>query len=102
VGLIGVARDHLLPPDNLIGALYDRLRPGHRENSAHTKPTLSPEQEKALVEKLRSMEEGPPPSSDADLLQGDKTVTYKRMVPHRRGRFHFLPRKVLEKDKSSN
>jgi hypothetical protein len=99
-GLIGVAGDHLLPKDSFIGALYDRLHPGRREFMARPQPKLSPEQEKALVDRLNAMTDAPPPSSDADLSEEDKAVTFIRMVPVRRGRFPFLPKNVREKRKS--
>lgn len=99
-GLIAVAGDHLPPADSLIGALYDRLHPGYREDMARPQPNLSPEQEKALVERLNAMVDAPPPSSDADLSQEDKAVTFKRTVPGRRGRFPFLPRSLVEKKKT--
>jgi hypothetical protein len=46
------------------------------------------------------MVDAPPPSSDADLSQEDKAVTFKRTVPGRRGRFPFLPRSLVEKKKT--
>lgn len=101
-GLIRVAGDDPLPADSFIGGLYDRLHPGLREEMTRPQPKLSPEQEKALIERLSAQAEAPPPSADADLSQEDKNVTFKRVVPARRGRFPFLPRKVVEKEKSEN
>jgi hypothetical protein len=97
-GLIGVA-DDLPSTDSFIGALYDRLHPGLREDVEQPQPKLSPEQHKALIDRLNAMVDAPPPNSDADLSQEDKAVSFKRMVPLRRGRFQFLPRRVVEKDK---
>jgi hypothetical protein len=100
-GLIGVA-DDVPPADSFIGALYDRLRPGLREAMALPRPKLSPEQEKALVERLSAMTDAPPPNPDANLSDEDNAVSFKRTVPVRRGRFPFLPRHVVRNERSTD
>jgi len=48
---------------------------------AQSRPKTTPEQEKALVDKLNAMTDAPPPCPDVDLSEEDKSVTFKRMVP---------------------
>jgi len=57
------------------------LMAARREFMAQSRPKTTPEQEKALVDKLNAMTDAPPPCPDVDLSEEDKSVTFKRMVP---------------------
>lgn len=89
-GLIGVADKHIMQDDAYFGPLYQKVHPGHRPPAPG--PKLSPEAEKALVERLKAAAESPPPEAGADLSGDDQTTTFIRKVPVRRGRFQMMPK----------
>jgi hypothetical protein len=99
VGLLGVAGRKRFTPGTLLGDLYQKFHPGKvaGEHERDLADRLTPEAEAKLVAELKRSAEGPSPQPGTDLSQEDKTKTIKRTVSHRKGRFPFLPKRVLEK-----
>ncbi len=91
-GLIGVAQRTTFSADSFIGALQDRLHPRRRMSEPDLAPKMSLEAQKALVERLNAIRESPPVEPGVDLEQEDRSTSFTRMVPPRRGRFAFMPK----------
>lgn len=81
-------------PDSYLGALFERGRAGQTGSSDSLNERLSPEDEKALVERLTAAAEAPPPRPDADLSEEDANTTFIRSVSRYKGRFPMMPKGV--------
>lgn len=86
------------PPDSFIGKLFDELQPGWRNRQENLAEKLTPEAEAKLVAKIKASAEGPPVDPGEDHGE-DKAVTFKRVIPGRRGRLPMVPKRVRDKDK---
>lgn len=97
VGLFKLANRKRFEPRSFIGEILVRGGFVSRTGEPHEtsfEDRLSPEAEKALVEKLTRAAEAPPPNQDADLSEEDVNMTIVRSIPMRRGRFPMMPKGV--------
>jgi hypothetical protein len=94
LGLIGLCRRTKFAPESYLGALFKRTRPQQAAPPADLGDRLSPEAEKALVERLTAAAEAPPAGPDADLCEEDINTTFVRSVSPKRGRFPMMPKRV--------
>jgi hypothetical protein len=81
-------------PESFLCGLFERGDSGQTGNSELVKERLSPEDEKALVERLTAAAEAPPPGPDVDLSEEDANTTFIRSAPRHRGRCPMMPREV--------
>jgi len=102
LGLIGVSDKTTFPAGSFIGDLVRRLHPQysdpHHENLASR---LSPEAEKAIVERFKAAREAPTAEGGGDPNVEDKMTSFTRSIPVRRGRFAFMPKAALEKNQAA-
>lgn len=94
IGLIGLSGRMNFAPDSYLGALFKRGRSGQTGSSDSLNKRLSPEDEKALVERLTAAAKAPPPRPDADLSEEDANTTFIRSVSRYKGRFPMMPKEV--------
>ena len=94
LGLFRLSGKMSFAPESFIGALFSRAGLGQRGSSDDRTGSLTPEAERALVERLTRAAEAPPPTPDADLSEEDVNTTIIRSIPLRRGRFPMMPRGV--------
>jgi len=84
-------------PEHYLGKLYQQFHPGRILGERDISSRLSTEAEAKLVAELKKSAEGPPPAPGTDLSEEDKTMTFTRMIKPRKGRFPFLPKRVVDK-----
>jgi hypothetical protein len=92
-GIMAIAPD---PPegDFLVTKLWDRYLPRWRTNRERRVP-LTPEMERRIVERMKSMTHSPLDPSGVELdVQSADFVTFRRYVPARMGKWRLLPPEV--------
>jgi hypothetical protein len=96
VGLMGVAGRKTFSPGTFLGDLYKKFHSDRTMGDRDVSDRLTPEAEAKLVAELKRQAQGDAPPPGTDLSQEDKTMTFKRMIRHRKGRFPVLPKRVIE------
>lgn len=98
-GLFKLSGRRQFPAGSFIGDMLDRAGRKQRKHDGDLAERLTPEAERALVEKLKAAAKAPPPRADANLEEEDANTTIERSVPRTRGRFPMMP-KDLKTDSS--
>jgi len=93
-GLPNVAARKVFEKDSVIGRLYEHL--GRNRISAPSRELRTPEDEKKLVDRLKSYNQAPPPDAAADLQVDDHMMSMSRNIPLYRGRFAMFASHVRD------